>query len=248
MKPLSTLSKLGIITLLCISQASFAQEISRELRSFDRIIVSPRINLVLEKGDSRAILVMYAGVSAEKINIEIKNKTLRVFLDDAKMTEPTERVGGDGSRSIYRHADVTAYVTYTALEHLEIRGNQELTCNGELSARKLTLRAYGENIIDINTISAEYFKTSLYGENQLKVRDGKTDFQKYRLFGENKIDTHGMKSYAATTNTYGESRIHLNIHDELRVNAFGESEISYGGDANINRGLIFGQTRISRSR
>ena len=245
MRPLRTIALIGVAALISTSQRSFAQDIDRDLRPFDRVVVSPRINLVLEKGESPAIRVSYEGVSPDKINIEVKNKTLRVFLDDAKLSEPSEK--DMGSHSVYRDAEVTAYVTYTTLQHLEMRGNQELTCNGPLSARKVVLRAYGENVIDINSINAEYFKTSLYGENKLKVHGGRTEYQKYRLFGENKIDTRAMKSYATTTNSYGESRIRLYSHDELRINAFGESDISYMGDANINRGLIFGHTKITRT-
>ena len=223
-----------------------AQEITRNLKSFKKIIVSPRINLVLEKGDQESIRLVYSNVPADKINITIQNNTLRVYLDDAKVNEKTEQVTPNERRSIYHNANLTAYVTYREIEHLEIRGNQELTCNGPLRAERFTLKAYGENEIKLASVKADYLRTSLYGENELKITGGKAEYQKYKLFGENKIDTHELRSYSATTNTFGESQITLSTQDQLRINAFGESQITYNGDADVNKGLVFGNTTINK--
>lgn len=237
---------LSVALLLLAAQLSAAEEITRDLKSFRKIIVSPKVNLILEKGDKANIRLVYDNVSADKINIEVQGHTLRIYLDDAKVTERSERINDYEKRSMYHDAIVTAYVTYTELEHLEIRGNQELTCNGPIRAERFTLKAYGENEISLASVKTDYMKTSLYGENDLKIKGGKAEYQKYKLFGENKIDTQDLKSYSATMNTYGESRIKLSTQDQLRVNAFGESQISYNGDASVNKGLIFGHTRISK--
>jgi len=235
------------IVLLAL-QFSFAQdqEISRDLKSFSKIVASPKVNLILEKGDQESIRLVYHNVSPDKINIQVKGNTLRIYLDDAKVTEKLERINPAEKRSIYHDASLTAYVTYTELEHLEIRGNQELICNGPIEAERFTLKAYGENEIRLASVRTDYMRTSLYGENDLKIKGGKAEYQKYKLFGENKIDTQEVKSYSATTNSFGESRIKLTTQDQLKINAFGESQISYNGDANVNKGLIFGNTKINK--
>ena len=235
-----------VILLLLSAQLSVGQEITRDLYAFHKVVVSPKINLILEKGDHESIRLTYSNVSPDKINIKVHGKTLHVYLDDAKVTEKLERINPREKRNIYRDAEITAYVTYTNLERLEIRGNQELTCNGPLEARKFTLKAYGENEIRLASVKAQYLKTSLYGENDLKIKGGNTEYQKYRLFGENRIDTQDLKSYETTTNVYGESKIKVSTTENLRINAFGESQISYNGDASINRGLIFGRTQIHK--
>jgi hypothetical protein len=66
------------------------------------------------------------------------------------------------------------------------------------------------------------------------------------LFGENKIDTQDLKSFSATTTIFGDSRIKLNTQDNLKVNAFGESQVSYNGNASVNKGLIFGKAQITK--
>jgi len=246
---MNTLSKTLCALLLLFLFVGFSvkgQEISRDLRSFRKIIVSPKINLILEKGDHESIRLVYNNVSPDKINIEVQGHTLKLYLDEAKVTERQERLNSGERRSIYHDASLTAYVTYEELEHLEIRGNQELTCNSPILAERFTLKAYGENDIHLSSVNTEYMRTSLYGANDLHIKGGKAEFQKYKLFGDNKIDTQPLKSYSATANSFGESRIKLSTQDQLRVNAFGESQISYNGEANVNKGLIFGHTRINK--
>ncbi|HEY5918687.1 MAG TPA: DUF2807 domain-containing protein [Chryseolinea sp.] len=239
----STLSVIVLFTLA--SQFVQAQEISKDLKSFSKVIVSPKINLILEQGDQENIRLTYSNVGADKINIVVQGNTLRVYLDEAKVTEKTYR-DGNQKRGVYHDATVTAYVTYKELEHLEIRGNQELTCNGPLKAERFTLKAYGENDINLASLKTEYLKTSLYGDNDLKIKTGKAEYQKYKLFGENKIDTKDLKSFSATATIFGDSKIKLNTQDNLKVNSFGESEVSYNGNASVNKGLIFGNSEITK--
>ncbi len=238
---------LSVIVLITLAiPASIGQEISRDLKSFSRIIVSPKINLILEQGESEKIRLTHSNVDSDKINIKVQGNTLRIYLDEAKVTEKMYRTSGNQKRSIYHNAAVTAYVTYKELEHLEIRGNQELTCNGPLTAERFTLKAYGENDINLASLKTEYLRTSLFGDNDLNIKTGKAEYQKYKLFGENKIDTQDLKSFSATTTIFGESRIKLNTQDNLKVNAFGESQVSYNGNASVNKGLIFGKAQITK--
>jgi hypothetical protein len=225
----------------------FAEDIDRDLQPFSRIIVSPHINLILKEGEKEGIRLEYHGVNLRDINIEVEGKTLRIFLKDARVTDKTERRHGNFHRSKYSDVSITAYVTYTMLENLEIRGNQELTCLSPLRSKKFKLRAYGENEINLSSVNTAYFKANLYGENTLKIKGGKADYQKYKVYGENKIDATRMKSYSAVTMLFGESEIDLYSQDELRISSFGEARISYTGDPFVSRGLVFGKTRIRRN-
>lgn len=239
---LSSLIVAGVLFVTTLQ----AQEINQELKSFHRIVASPYINLVLQKGSKEAIRLVYNGVSADKINIEVKSKTLRVYLEDARVAEKSERVSDHEKRGIYKGANVTAYVTYTDIDHLEIRGNQELTCLDPLSAETFTLRAYGENEITLGNIKTDYLKTSLYGENDLRINGGKAEYQKYRLFGSNRIDTRELKSYSTIANIYGESKLKLTSEDELKISAFGEPQVMYKGNAHVNKRFVIGEAKIER--
>lgn len=223
-----------------------AQEINKSVTAFNKVVVSPKINLILEQGEHENVRVVYANIAPEKINIDVSGKTLRLYLEDARVTERTHKGYYTSREGIYKDATVTAYVTYKALRALEIRGDQELTCTSDITAKKFTLKAYGENEIKLTSLNTQYFKTSLYGVNNLKIKGGQAEYQKYRLFGENKIDTRALKSLMAKTNIYGESKIRLTTIDELKINSFGESMVYYNGDAQVYKGLIFGRTRIEK--
>jgi hypothetical protein len=223
-----------------------AQEITKDLRSFTKIVASPKINLILKKGEKESIRLVYSEVTEDQINIEVSGKTLRIYLDDARVVEKTHKVNRHQRKGIYENAIITAYVTYTELKHLQIRGNQELSCEDEIESKKFVLRAYGENEIRFASLKTEYFKTTLYGENDLKIRGGEADYQKYKLYGENKIDCRDLKSFVATTTIFGESKLKLAIQDKLSVSSFGEAQVRYDGDARVNRRLVFGRTEIRK--
>jgi hypothetical protein len=241
---MKTLSFLLITMLSCVS--SYASEITKDLKHFTRIVASPRINVILEKGDSETIRVQYNDVSQSRINILVRGKTLHIFLDQARKVEKTIRDDHGSRHGIYEGATITAYITYKELDMLEIRGNQELTCHGDIVSPEFTLRAYGENDITLASLETEYFRAALYGENKLKVNDGKVLEQRYRLFGKNKIDTRDMKSEYTSTSIFGVGKLKINSSEEVRVNAFGEPKIYVDGDGYVQRRLIFGRVQINR--
>lgn len=235
---------IGIFTQLTLP----AQEINKDLKPFTKIIASPRIHVILEKGDRESLRMTYHDVNESRINILVKGKTLHLFLDDARKVERTVRdydsENGKSRKSIYEGASVTAYITYRELDALEIRGNQELTCHGDIISPEFVLRAYGENEITLASLETEYFKTSLYGRNKLKINNGKVLEQKYNLFGENKIDTKNLQCEYTSTSIFGEGKVNINSSEEVRVNAFGEPKIYVDGGGHVNRRLVFGRTRI----
>ncbi|MEX1240247.1 MAG: DUF2807 domain-containing protein [Cyclobacteriaceae bacterium] len=241
------ISKLTLfIAAILFSVTSYGQEIVKTLKHFNRIVASPRIHVVLDKGDTESIRLVYHNVSAGKINFTVDGRTLRIYLDDARKLErmkPKTTCCG-GRKSDYEGVSVTAYVTYRELEMLEIRGNQELTCKGPIEAERFTLRAYGENEITLASLKSQYFKAKLYGENSLRIGKGRTIDQKYVLYGENTIDAQDVRSDYVVTSIFGEGSLKINSSEEVLINAFGEPQIYVDGGAQINRRLVFGNPGI----
>jgi hypothetical protein len=236
-----------LIIFFCAAAGSFAQEIEKDLKSFNKIIASPRVNLILKKGDRESIRLVYNDVNKSKINIEVNGKTLSIYLDKARKVEkPSSKNDRYGTLNtmMYEGVSLTAYVTYKELESLEIRGNQELTCNDAIESEEFRLKAYGENEITLASLKTEFFKASLYGANELKIKKGKVVEQKYRLYGENRIDTREMKSAYTSTAIFGEGNVRVNSTEEIRVDAFGEPTIYVRGGGHVNKRLIFGKTYI----
>ncbi|MEK6780395.1 MAG: head GIN domain-containing protein [Bacteroidota bacterium] len=237
--------------LLCMTIAlsgfAQAQELQKKLDVFDKIIVSPKINLVLQKGDQESIRIKYSNVSSDKINIEVSNNRLRIYLDDARIVDKHKRMHDENyssNVSIYHDAVVTAYVTYRELKVLDVRGEEEVTCDGAINSEKFKLKAYGEAEINLVSLHTKKFKAVLYGENKLTIKEGQTGHQRYRLYGENKIDTRALTSETISSTIYGEGRLSVNASDEVRINAFGEPKVNVSGTSHISRGIIIGKADI----
>lgn len=243
MKNLST-----TLVFLFFVSAVQAQEIQKDVKPFTRIIASPRVNLILSKGDQENVRLVYHDVDKSKINIEVRNKTLSIYLDDARKVEKvTRHMDKWGARrSIYEGVTVTAYVTYKEIEAIEIRGNQELTCRDAIEVEEFRLRAYGQNEITLASLKTDFFKASLYGQNQLKIKKGRVVEQKYKLYGENKIDTRSVRSAFASASIFGEGNLKINSSEHVRVDAFGEPDIYVDGGAEVNKRLVIGETRVYR--
>lgn len=232
---------------ITLTTFSNAQELQKDLNSFDKIILSPRINLVLQKGDKESVRIRYSNITSDKINIEVSNNRLRIYLDDARLVEKQKKTHDENyssKSSIYRDAVITAYVTYRELKVLDVRGEEEVTCDGDIDGEKFKLKAYGEAEITLATLHTKKFKAVLYGENKLKIKDGQTGHQRYRLYGENKIDTRAFASETISSTIYGEGRLSVNASDEVRINAFGEPQVNVSGNSHISRGIIIGRADI----
>lgn len=221
------------------------EEVIRKVPSFDKISVSPKINLVLEKGDKESVRVAYSNISPGKINVEVVGSKLRIYLDQARLVDKRDRSSDNHSRvSRYHDVTVTAYVTFRHLKELEMRGEETLTCESNIDVDKFKLKVYGEAEVNLASLNTHKFKASLYGVNNVKIQSGESSHQVYRLFGENKIDTRGFESITASARIYGEGRLRMKATEEVRINSFGEPDIDIIGNPHISRGIIIGRTHI----
>lgn len=237
--------------IICLSFAitgfAQAQEFQKKLDEFDKIVVSPKINLVLQKGDHESILIKYSNISPDKINIHINNSRLRIYLDDARFVVKKKKTHDENYTSKvngYRDASVTAYVTYRELKVLDVRGEEEVTCIDAIKSEKFKLKIYGEAEVNLASLHTKRFKAVLYGENKLTIKEGQTGHQRYRIYGVNKIDTHALASETISTTIYGEGRLSVNASDDVRINAFGEPKVNVSGTSHISRGIIIGRADI----
>lgn len=244
------MKKIAVVfaALVCSPIYIFSQEIERSLSHFTRVVASPRIHVILNKGEEESIRLVYSGVSADKINMKVSAKTLRLYLDGARKFEHRKSSGMDDGRKerMYSGAIVTAYVTYRELDMLEIRGEQELTCNDPIHSEQFTLRAYGENEVTLASLRTDFFKAKLYGENRLSIRKGRATEQRYSLYGENRIDTRALRSKYTSTHIFGENSLKVSCREEMRIHAFGEPEIRVDGGAQINSRVVIGNASIER--
>lgn len=236
-----------LITAVLAISAAHGQELKKDLTYFEKIIVSPKINLVLVKGDHESIRVVYSNVTPSDINMHVNGNTLHLFLTNARFIEKRKRIYDNSEPrrvSIYKYANVTAYVTYRALKRLEVRGEEEVSIDSLVSGDKFKLKAYGEAELYLAGVKTEKFKAVLYGRNKLRINSGNVESQKFRLYGENRINTRPVSSTYASSRIYGEGKLSLTASNRFRITSFGEPYIEVNGLPEIRRGIMIGRTHL----
>ena len=239
---------LVIIVVLCFTGNAWSQQ-SYQIGRFDRVVVSPHINLVLVKGNTEEVKIEALGVDEGEIHVEEHNDLLSIYLEGARYFERNddfydndERWRHDG----YKDVEVTAYVTYTYLESIQIRGAQQLTCLDAIDQDRLKVSIYGEVEATFGELVLEEFRLSVFGDNNIMVQSGNIDDQIIRSYGSNDLSLEKVFSDEIRVSSFGSNSFNLQAEDEIRVTSFGDADIEFTGNAFVSRGIIIGDTNIDR--
>ncbi len=110
------------------------------------------------------------------------------------------------------------------------------------------MKLYGDGDAYFAGIKTGDFKASLYGENTLDISSGYAQSQTYKCYGENVVRASRFEGEQVSTTIFGESDLNLNAQGTMKVTSLGEGRVHYQGSAELNKGLILGETSISRSK
>jgi Putative auto-transporter adhesin, head GIN domain len=232
--------------LMIISFSLYGQT---TVNHFEKIIISPYIQVTFIEGDKEEVNIENCTVDKSKLHIEVNNKTLWVYLDGAKQipkNETTYENGYKEKHSIYHGTVVTATITYKMLNALSIRGEETQLCKSPLSANKFNLKIYGESKVTMNEVNFGELHTKLYGESTLEIKTGTIKEQHYTSYGESKINSLAVTGRNGYIVAYGEAEFTMNASDKIKMTAFGEAKLHYKGDPEIVKGLHFGEVQINK--
>lgn len=238
---------LPVIAVLLV-QSTFAQK-TTTVNHFDKVIVSPHIEVTFVEGNEESVAIEKSSVSDDKINIEVNNNTLRIYLEGAKEVTKNKKVYDNGyeeKRSIYNGTIVAATVTYKRLEELSVRGEETHVCKSPLKGDRFRLKMYGESKVYLDEVHLGQLQTTIYGESMLEIRSGTINDQRFTVYGDSKINGLAVKNKTTKITAYGEADFRLNVSDEIKITAFGEAKLQYKGDAVVNKGLHFGEMQIAK--
>lgn len=240
--------KFLLIAILLIGMSNvIAQKKTYDISSFDEVIISPHIEVVFEKADKESVVIENIDVDTGKLNVEVKGKTLHVYLDDAKVYTKSEKVKYDdykGKHAVYNGTIASIKVYYVDLEEISLRGEENHKVKSALNGEKLALKIYGESEVYLNEVQLKEFHATIYGEAYLEVKSGSAQRQRIISYGESDVNTLGVNNSTAKITAYGEGRIKLNVKDELKVTAYGEASVHYKGSPIVNKGIVIGEAVI----
>ncbi|HHC79921.1 MAG TPA: DUF2807 domain-containing protein [Flavobacteriia bacterium] len=246
-----SIKRVALLLLLCIVPIKKiqAQDKTIAVNHFTKVVVSPHIQVTFKQGDTEKVTIETTSVADNKINIEVHNGTLRIYLDGAKMITKSEKVKKGKwkqKRAIYQGTKVTAIVTYVRLEELSLRGEETFICESLLNQEKFRLTIYGESQVYLNDVNLNTLQTTIYGESYLEIKKGSIVNQKYKAYGESTINSLEIKNLNTKVTAYGSSSFRLHVVENLKITSYGETVIAYTGNPEINKGIIIGDATIQK--
>lgn len=235
----------ALVTLVSLKTVN-AQEVVT-VATFDRVIVSPHVQVTFTQGDKESVTIEKSTVSRDKINIESNGRTLRVYLEGAKEVTKNEKRNEDEekrSKPLYQGTVLTVAISYKTMHDLSVRGAETIHLKSKIDQDRFDLVMYGEAQVDIDQINLKTMHTTSYGESSLNLKSGSIDEQRFTSYGESKIDALAIKNSTSVATLYGEAELKLNASDQIKVTSFGEAKVGYKGSPAIKRGINIGKVNI----
>jgi hypothetical protein len=132
------------------------------------------------------------------------------------------------------------------MDALSLRGDETYLCQGPLTARDFTLRAYGDPKVIFTEVHMARMHTTLYGDGSLDFRSGEINEQSCTAYGDGRINMTAIKGQTARLTAFGEAEFRINVSDRIRITSFGEAKLRYLGDPEIVKGMHFGGVDVGR--
>lgn len=238
---------LSVLMILSSAALSIAQDKTFQVQDFNKIIISPHVEVTLIAGNETSVVIENAKVPLNKINVAVEGSKLRVYLDGAKMVTKSERVSSDnwnGKRTIYNGTMVTATITYKTLKNLSVRGEEIVRCKSDINEDELKLTLYGETKVYFEGLVLNELTVAIYGSSYLEIAKGNVGRQVFRAYGESEVNTIGMDNKETKITAYGESNFRVKVSERLKVTCYGETTINYEGDPDVDNGIIIGEAKV----
>ncbi|NHF58739.1 DUF2807 domain-containing protein [Flavobacteriaceae bacterium TP-CH-4] len=248
MKKLTVFTTVLMITVFSLQSVSGQLE-AIPVKSFEKLIVSPHIEVILKEGNEESVVINESEISKDKINFEVSGKTLRVYLDGARVITKSERVAYDnyeGRRSIYDGTMAKVTITYKRLKNLSIRGEEKVHVASAMNQKNMKLTIFGESKVYFDNLIAENLTVAIYGESYLEITDGSVNHQVYRAYGESEVNASEIRNRSTKITAYGESNFRVKVSDRLKITCFGEATINYAGNPEVEKGIVIGEASIRK--
>ncbi|GAA3514288.1 hypothetical protein GCM10022393_30270 [Aquimarina addita] len=244
----SGILKLAFLIIFLFNVAnSYAQNKTIIVDDFQKIIISPHIQVTFKQGTKEEVFIEEATIPMDKINIEVHNKTLRIYLDDAKTKTKTVYKNGSKQKTpIYKGTIVKAIITYKNLNELSLRGEQTFVCESLLDGKEFQLKIFGESRVYLNEVQLKTLHATIYGESLLEIKKGTINKQKFTAYGESKINALGVNNNDTKITAFGAGSYRFNVSDQLKITAFGEAVVAFEGNPAIDKGIVIGEATIQQ--
>ena len=236
-------------SLLFVNSSLNAQSKIKLQQPFEKIIVSPHIEVVFKKGKESSIIIKNISVPAEKFKYELDKGILQVYLEGAKIFTKNKKIvirNSERKVPLYRGRVASVLITYADVNIFSLRGEEKITFQSPLIQKECKLRIYGKSEVAINTIEVDKLDVSIYGDSFLTMEKGSIQKQKIRAYGASTVMASGVLSNEKKITAYGDGIFKFNVLEKIKVISYGEATVLYKGNAQLKKGIVIGAATIRK--
>lgn len=215
---------------------------------FDKVVISPHIEAVFKQGNQESITIEELTISSEKMNIEVTDKVLKVYLHqaEAQVNLDDEQSIDWEDKSVYEGTIAKVIITYKDLGKLVLVGEEKFTFLDKIKGEDISLKIIGKTNIHIKEAEIKNLDITSFGKNYLEVTSGVVPYQNITSFGEDQLDLSAVENEVTSLKAFGNSKLKLSVSKKLKVTSMGNAHILYKGDAKVSKGIMMGNSRIER--
>lgn len=215
-----------LLTLLLIlltanpNTADYDWKKDRSVSGFSGLSVTSGIDVVLTQGNSEKMTIEAKGVEEEDVKSEIRNGTLRLYID-------RKGRGMQWNRNTY----VKVYLTFRQLSNIQASGGADVSGQGTLSFNNLNVEAGGGSDVTL-ALKADELNASAMGGADLTL-EGSARTLNASGSGGADLDARKLIVGICNADSSGGSDVYVNATRELSLKASGGSDIYYYGSAKV---------------
>lgn len=190
---------------------------SRKVADFTRLDVSGSYNIILKQDSTLSVKITADDNLMQYLRTDVSGDKLKISV----------------KKSICAQKAVSVVIGVRNLEEIKGAGAIEITSDGKLNLRDLTLSMSGAGKVNLN-LNAANLITKGSGATELTLK-GQASSHTVKLSGSGKLNAFDfvVGKYDLETTGVGECRI--NVLTDLNVHSTGAADIEYKGNpANVN--------------
>ncbi|MGY0392587.1 GIN domain-containing protein [Bizionia sp. KMM 8389] len=239
-----------VLVMLFIGMISInnvqAQNKTFEVKHFDKVVVSPHLEVTFIAGTKESVIVEMLSESLEEINVVVKNKRLQIYLDDAKIItkKDVEKSQNNHNYDAYNGTVAKITVYYKKVKSFSLRGEERFLFSNAIVSDNMSFDIYGESQVTMKDVTLKDLKISIYGDSYILIENGSIENQRIIGYGESRVDLIDVNNKETKITAYGDGSYQCNVSDVLKIVSYGEPTIAYKGNAKLNQGLSIGEVNI----
>ncbi len=219
----------------CISESIRASDevstISYAFSEYDALEISNDFNAFIRFSDAE-----------EKIEVEANDNLHQHII--VKMINGKLSVKLKNSINVRGQEVLNLYITTNNIIDFEASGDSKITLQDELITPNINIKVSGDSNFT-GSITSSRLKITARGDSNVDIF-GSTDDLNAILQGDSNLDDYDLFVKDLKLKLSGDSTAHLSVSESIDVDASGDSDLYYKGDAVIVFERLTGDSRIIR--